>query len=407
MTTIDVAVSHNRVSILKYAVPFSEELLLWSDEAQFVLGASGILTSKSVELNLTTQFDVQDRARPYGIGRNIYYAATRARFSSINRYYAVQDVSSVKSSEDITSHVPSYIPNGVFSIHGSSSENFATVLTEGSPSRIYVYKFMYDNEELVQKSWSHWELGEGIEVVAATTIGSRMNLLLRSSTAVWSARLIFTSHTKDFDGEPYQLALDNKTSYVIPAGSFDEDTFITTIDLETVYGMKLVGGTLSVVEEDGRQIRFDEPEGGWESDSTLKLDGDLSGKRVFIGFNIPFSYQLSRLLIKKTADDGSVSTEDVGRLQLRRAWINFEESGAFTVEVQTPSNLFSYTMAGGKLGSDQLRAGRLNIDNGQFRFPVAGNAYTTHVTVKSDAVTPLSIIGCGWEGNYMRRSSGI
>ncbi|MEE2186348.1 hypothetical protein, partial [Klebsiella pneumoniae] len=34
---IDVAVSHNRISILKYAVPFSEELLLWSDQAQFVL----------------------------------------------------------------------------------------------------------------------------------------------------------------------------------------------------------------------------------------------------------------------------------------------------------------------------------------------------------------------------------
>ncbi|WP_202981444.1 hypothetical protein, partial [Xylella fastidiosa] len=49
---IDVAVSHNRVSTLKYAVPFSEELLLWSDQAQFVLTASDILSSRSVGLNL-------------------------------------------------------------------------------------------------------------------------------------------------------------------------------------------------------------------------------------------------------------------------------------------------------------------------------------------------------------------
>ncbi|MCS5736711.1 phage nozzle protein, partial [Herbiconiux daphne] len=47
---IDVAVSHNRISVLKYAVPFSEQLLLWSDQAQFVLNATGILSSKTMEL---------------------------------------------------------------------------------------------------------------------------------------------------------------------------------------------------------------------------------------------------------------------------------------------------------------------------------------------------------------------
>ncbi|MRT33244.1 hypothetical protein FGX01_05745, partial [Xylella fastidiosa subsp. multiplex] len=101
-----VAVSHNRVSTLKYAVPFSEELLLWSDQAQFVLTASDILSSRSVGLNLTTQFDVQDRARPHGVGRNVYFSSPRASFTSINRYYAVQDVSSVKNAEDMTAHVP-------------------------------------------------------------------------------------------------------------------------------------------------------------------------------------------------------------------------------------------------------------------------------------------------------------
>ncbi|WP_289474917.1 hypothetical protein, partial [Klebsiella pneumoniae] len=115
---IDVAVSHNRISLLKYAVPFSEELLLWSDQAQFVLSAQGILSPKTVELNLTTEFDVSDRARPYGIGRGVYFASPRASYTSLNRYYAVQDVSSVKSAEDMSAHVPSYIPNGVFSIRG-------------------------------------------------------------------------------------------------------------------------------------------------------------------------------------------------------------------------------------------------------------------------------------------------
>ena len=66
---IDVAISHNRVSVLKYAVPFSEQLLLWSDQAQFVLTSAGVMSTKNIQLDLTTEFDVSDFARPFGIGR--------------------------------------------------------------------------------------------------------------------------------------------------------------------------------------------------------------------------------------------------------------------------------------------------------------------------------------------------
>ncbi|MDU3351474.1 MAG: hypothetical protein E7E72_15405, partial [Clostridium sp.] len=103
---IDVAVSHNRISILKYAVPFSEEMLLWSDQAQFVLTSQGVLSAKTVDLALTTEFDVSDKARPFGIGRGIHFATPRTTYSSLSRYYAVQDTSAVKSAEDISKHVP-------------------------------------------------------------------------------------------------------------------------------------------------------------------------------------------------------------------------------------------------------------------------------------------------------------
>ena len=115
----------------------------------------------------------------------------------------------------------------------------------------------------------------------------------------------------------------------------------------------------------------------------------------------------SKFLIKKAADDGSTATEDIGRLQLRRAWVNYEDSGAFVVEVENTSRLFSYDMAGARLGSNALRAGGLNVGTGQFRFPVSGNAKLNEVRIISDHTTPLNVIGCGWEGNYLRRSSGI
>lgn len=404
---IDVAVSFNRVSILKYAVPFAEELLLWSDESQFVLTAGGVLSSKTVELNLTTQFNVQDKARPFGIGRNIYFAAPRAAFTSINRYYAVQDVSAVKDAEDVTSHVPDYIPNGVYNIAGSPTESFASILTSGAPSRVYIYKFKYLDGNVQQQSWSHWEFGSDVTILAAHSIGSKMFILAKNQYSTFMGYVTFTKNTTDFDREPYRLFMDNKVSYQIPAGTYNDDVYETTIRLNAVYGTRFSLGTVSVVEEDGKINEFYPPEGGWQADDRLVLNGNLEGTNVFIGFNFPFRYEFSKFLIKKQADDGSISTEDTGRLQLRRAWVNYENSGEFTIQVDNQSRVFTYQMAGSKLGSTTLRAGALNVGTGQYRFPVVGNATTNTVRILSDSTTPLNVIGCGWEGNYSRRSSGI
>lgn len=405
---IDVAVSHNRISTLKYAVPFSEELLLWSDQAQFVLSASGILSPKTVELNLTTEFDVSDMARPYGIGRGVYFASPRASYTSINRYYAVQDVSSVKSAEDMSAHVPSYIPNGVFSIRGSGTENFVSVLSANAPSKIFMYKFLYLNEENVQQAWSHWELGSNVTVLACDSIGSTMYLLLRNQSHTWMARAHFTKNSIDYPEEPYRIYIDNKLEITIPYGSYDDDTYTTIIYPSRFYGMKIYQGKFYIVAMDGKVTWFEEEQGGWPNgEPHLYLTGNREGEKVYIGLAINFRYVFSKFLIKKAADDGSTATEDIGRLQLRRAWVNYEDSGAFVVEVENTSRLFSYDMAGARLGSNALRTGGLNVGTGQFRFPVSGNAKLNEVRIVSDHTTPLNVIGCGWEGNYLRRSSGI
>ncbi len=405
---IDVAVSYNRISVLKYAVPFSEELLLWSDQAQFVLSASGILSPKTVELNLTTEFDVSDRARPYGIGRGIYFASPRASYTSLNRYYAVQDVSSVKSAEDMSAHVPSYVPNGVFSIRGSGTENFVSILSANAPSKVFIYKFLYLNEEIAQQSWSHWDFGKDVEVLAADSIGSTMHILARNKSHTYMCRLNFTKNSIDYGDEPYRLYIDHKTKIRIDPSAYDDDQYRTRVFLTDHYGMNFWRGDVYVVALDGQVHKFSPPTGGWpDGHPEIYLNGNCGNQDVFVGFAIPFRYVFSKFLIKKTADDGSTATEDIGRLQLRRAWLNYEESGAFDIEVENTSRLFKYTMAGARLGSNALRVGGLNVGTGQFRFPVVGNAQLNIVRILSDHTTPLNVIGCGWEGNYLRRSSGI
>lgn len=405
---IDVAVSTNRINILKYAVAFSEELLIWSDNAQFVLNADGILTPTSVRLDMTTEFEVTDRARPFGLGRGVYFVAPRANFSSIRRYYAVQDVAQVKNAEDISAHVPSYIPNGVFNISGSSTENFLTVLTEGATNKVFVYKFLYLDESIVQQSWSHWDFGEGNSVLCATMIGSKMYLIIEGQSGVFLEHIELSRNTSDFLSEPFRLYMDRKTILTIPSGAFNNDDYKTYIRLDALYGATPKTGDYYAVTSAGVVHEFKCPEGGWTDDNgVLGLDGNFEGSVVLFGEKYEMLYEFSKFLIKSSDSAGGITTEDIGRLQLRRAWVNYERSGNFTIEVNNQGRRSAYSMTGNRAGSRDMILGDESMDTGQLKFPVAGNAKNVVVTLKSDTPNPVSIIGGGWEGNYVRRSSGI
>lgn len=407
---IDVAVSHNRISVLKFAVPFSEQLLLWSDQAQFVLSANdSVLTSKSVSLDLSTEFDVSWKARPCGLGRGVYYVSPRAAFSTVNRYYAVQDVSDVKNAEDITSHCPSYVENGVFSITGSTTENYIAVLTSGAKNRIYMYKFLYLDETVRQQSWSHWEFTDDVEILSAEPIGSTLYIMARNGTNAYMTHVNFTKETIDFVGEPYQLYVDIKKPYTIPTSAFNNDTYNTTINAKDVYGMNFAKGDFLVVaSEDAASYTFEAPETGWvNGEPILEIDGDYGGKDVFIGRAIDFEYQFSKFLIKTLDQNGFVQTQDLGRLQLRRAWLNYVDSGSFYVDVTNADRTFTYAMTGKRLGDRNMILGALNVSSGQFRFSCCGEANSLSVAIRSRAPTALNVVGCGWEGNFINRAQGI
>ena len=408
---IDLAVSSNRINILKFAVPFNNELLLWSDEAQFSLFSEGNFSATNLTLNLVTSYDISDKARPYMIGKGVYFANPRSGHTSIYRYYSVRDAIDLKSAEDMSVYVPNYIPNGVFSIRGATTENYCTVLTSGAPSKIFVYKFFYIDEKLVQQSWSHWEFGKGTNILANDAIGSMMYPIIETDGHIYLCSLMFTQDTKDFDDEPYRLYMDAKVRYTVPSTGYDIDENMTTIDLKKVYGTSSLPfkyGKIIISNVRGKIYEFEEPERGhWTESDTIKIQGDITRTVLFIGLSYSFDYEFSKFLIRQSDNQGKIKAVDTGRLQLRRAWVNYGNSGFFKVKVYNGSTEYVYRMTGSVIGSKSSALGVLSISDGQFKFPCMGKAENVTVRLTSDTPTPLSLIGCGWEGAYVRRTSSI
>ncbi|MEH2778493.1 hypothetical protein, partial [Klebsiella pneumoniae] len=156
-----------------------------------------------------------------GLGRGVYFCSPRSSFSSINRFYAVQDVTSVNNSDDISAHVPNYIPNGVFNITGSNTENFVTILTEGARNKIFIYKFLYIQEQIRQQSWSSWEFPSDFHILACNCINSKMFILYEATGGICLESIDFTQNTVDISGEPYRLYIDAKTKFIPTAAMYD------------------------------------------------------------------------------------------------------------------------------------------------------------------------------------------
>lgn len=405
---IDVSVSSNKVAKLTHAVPFARELMLFSKEGQFVLGSDGVLTPKTVKVDQMTSFDYSDKCEPIAVGQNIFFTNERVDYCSVMRYFTVQDVADLKNAEDTTAHVPSYIPKGIRYMAGNSTYDLILCVSESNPEYLYVYKYIFNDGQAVQQSWSKWFFNKGVEVVMAEYVDKYIYVLSNTSNGLYLDRTSLTGQSKDFEDEPYRLYMDSKIRYEVPTESpyndYDDET---TLDFKLIYGDIPSHNTpFYVVKKDG--VIIDVKPEDVNEDGTFLIHQDLRGQIVFIGRSYPFYATLSRVDIKNNGGS-TITSETEGRLQLRYFWFNYAKSGAMSVFVNDPKRhqQFRYVNTDKELDVSNCKTDTVIIKDGKFKFPVQRRNSDVIITVESRYPTPLNIISGGWEGYYVRRSTRI
>ena len=146
---IDVAVSSNKVNILKHAIPFNDSLLLFSELTQFKVTADPVLTPETINVSNTTEFEASLRAKPAQAGRFVYFATKRGAWSGLWEYFVDTDTDTNDASE-ITSHIPEYIDGEIKNIQASSNEDMILVQSEGEPQTVYIYRYYWQGKDKLQ-----------------------------------------------------------------------------------------------------------------------------------------------------------------------------------------------------------------------------------------------------------------
>lgn len=394
---IDLAVSDNKIATLYHAVPFDAELILFSKDAQFALRSDSVLTPKDAYLTPpVTHFGCSLKATPVNAGRNIYFLAERSEYSTVREFFVAADNTDSKDAQDITSHVPSYLPNGTYKIVPSSVENILMFLTEGDEKCMYVYKYLFIDSVRQQASWSRWSLGGTI--YGASFIEDSLYIVVERNDYLCLERVSFTFNTEDLPSEPYRVLLDCKQEVTVPQGCFNELQGETTINIKSFYneiyepdrkyGIVTADGTFKEVDADG----------------TVTLNGNYEGKHIICGLIYKFRIALSTIYVKSESERGTQALLE-GRLQLRQLWINYADSGYFVVKVDVlDKDTYEYINTGRTLGTTDSTLGKLMFSTGKFTVPIQSLNTNCKISVESDAPAPVALIGAGWSGNYVRRT---
>lgn len=400
---IDIPATSTQVNILQYVVPYNEDLYAFSNDAQFVLRVDSVLSPKNVALPEITSFNSSPDCRPVVAGKNLYFPAERAEYTSIKEYYTVQDISDIKNAQDITSHVPSYIPNGVYQIIANTSENLLFVLTQGDPTALYVYKYLFVNEQRVQSSWSKWELG-GV-IFGGFFVDSMFYFLVKRGSRVTLESINFTFETTDYEEEEYRAYIDRKkiaqTSFY--DGIYERTGFnvFTEYESNDLTGIEKIG----VVLPRGQYKEIPKEDIG--VDGVFYIEGKYTNETVILGTPYMFKATLGAIYIRKQDQSGGVHAVTTGRLQLRNLHIHYNNTGGFTTEVKLiGGKTYTYRMTARTLGTASSKLGILPSSIDTFRFPVQTLNTNCQISILSDMPLPVAIIGLLWEGSYIQRTKG-
>tara|TARA_R100001530_G_scaffold3820_2_gene5491 strand:+ start:17699 stop:20173 length:2475 start_codon:yes stop_codon:yes gene_type:complete len=401
---IDLAAPSNKVSILHSAIPFNENLYIFSDFSQFKLSefAAGGLTPTNAKISLLTEYEHDKTVTPVVNGRKIYFADENDGFSTIREFGIIEDLQE-ETAENITAHCPSYIKGRGFQI--VPHDDFLFVLSDENVNEIFVYKFMFQEGAKKLSSWSKWTFKEEEQVIGMTIIDYiayfvvvRPDGTYLDQMSLQDANLV--GMTASSTQLPFKVHLDrlvevtgtynigtDKTSWVIPYPDDFNSTF------RVIYSAAWEGKEGGLVQGVS-QI----------TPRTLEATGDHSAYPVLIGKEYQFLYEFTEPTIK-TDVAGRLSSLSGGILKIRKFNVDYFRAGYFEMKVTAPGRSpFSHIYTGRILGSALNKVGEVPFETGSFKKLILADARDLKIELLSDSYLPCAFTGADWEGNYVVRT---
>ena len=433
---IDVVASNNRVSILKYAVPYQDELILFSDQYQFRFNAAEtVLTPATAQITILTQFEIDPNVRPAQAAGGILFTQSNDQWSQF-REFSVRGAGTALTADaqDLTGYVSSYVPDQCFAMTVNDTGNSAYIISDrndssrGGPDyrkRIYTYRWFFRNtgqgSERAQSSWSYFEF-EGVDrILQVVCIKEILYLLMEYGDEVWLETLPVMDRMQEDMAAPFPVLLDRRvgTATSVPSGVRMAKGTYDAVEKETTFTLPYEAKAKTQVWSAWNLMDPNAKAGGvllgeTSSGTTVKARGDWSSTEVWAGEPYDFQYRFTRFKLVQEIGGGKAAVNSF-RTQVRYAKLRYHETGFFQVKVMPEGrqeNLYTYdgTISGTRAAVIGLPAHSQGSDTqryyeGVFSIPVMSRGERAIVEIHNDSPYPCKFSTCEWMGLVTGKAS--
>jgi len=415
---IDVAASHTKVAILKHAVTMGEQLILFSEQTQFVLSSSADnLTPTTANVLVSTEFESSDDAAPVGSGNSIYFLTRKGNFAGI-REYITQTSETARDAANITIHVPRLIPSNIFKLAVSNNQDILVCVGTDNPNKLFINRWLFGNQgQKVLNSWFTFTINENRSIKNVDFIGTDLFLVIEEANTVTLEKIPFESDFKETNAD-FEFHLDHKVTEANVTVAYNSSTDKTTFTLPyrlrakmDIVGRYLASNETSTFVDINGVTQTLKPATVIQSTNltngsttTIEANGDYRNAKVIIGEPYDMHYRFSKQRITETPQQNSAEIIS-SRLQLHHFYIKFEKSGFFQVEV-TPElrDTSTHKFSGRFLGAASAAIGQLNLETGTFRVPIMSRADKVDIDVKNRTFLPTLLASAEYEAMFHMKS---
>jgi hypothetical protein len=384
---IDVSASTNKVTILRHAITFNKALMLFSEKMQFVFGSEGTtLKPGSAKLDPATTFETSANCKPVALGTNVYFPVPRGQYTGIREYYV--DVNSISNdAADVTAHVPSYIPTGVFKMSTAPTEDMVFALSS-ERNVAYVYNSFWDGEKKAQSAWHKWVFPADEAIVSMDVFGSTLAMLINRADGLYLDMMELEE--RPYSPTDYTLCLDRWIGH--NGGVYDPLAGTTTWALPYPDTGDFTVVIVSMAGQVGQGLQATRP-----ASNSVSVRGNYAGQLAVIGRKYGARVQLSELFNRDGKDDAIVA----GKLQLRDISVAFDRTGYFSVTVTPQARTpYVYSFPNRPLGLAGFIVGKQLISSGKQRFPVQSKSDQVTIELKNDSHLPCVFQALEWTGVF-------
>ena len=373
--------------VLKTLTAHNRDLIVSSDKAQFIVFGRTALTPKNSSLVLTTQFEVDLRARPVSAGKNIILAFTYGTFTGLQEFFT-EGSEDVNDARPITQHVLKYVAGSPLQLINTT--NFKKILcrTDNDLKDVYLYEYIWQDRKKVQASWSTLKFSKDVQHMFF------VDNLLYVVTDTGTEFELFTLDLDDVEdtGVGYRVALDEKTVVTGAGTTFDAPYPISDINDYVVVqgtGCPNPGMSIPIVSY---------------SDPTLTLAQDMLGGDVILGRRYMSRYIPTQPFVR---DRDGVKI-DAGTLTIKNFLVNFTQTGYFKAIITDLYGYLAEVIYNGRvLGAPSNTVGNAAITEGNYRVPFKKNPDTSSLEIQSDSHEPMSLLELAWNGQYKKKGKRI